>query len=46
MCAVFAMGGCSSVEIHKIDPATGLIVPNSPEGVHYYMPRPYVSVAV
>jgi hypothetical protein len=35
---------CASVHVQKLDPNTGLPVTNAPEGVRYYMTRPYVSV--
>lgn len=36
--------GCAQVLVQKVDRATGQVVPNSAEGLRFYLPRPYVSV--
>lgn len=39
-----AVSACSSITIHRIDPNTHELDTKAPEGVRYYLPRPYVSV--
>jgi hypothetical protein len=39
---VACLAGCASVHVNKLDPATG--APLKPEGMRFYLPRPYVSV--
>jgi len=41
-CAVLA--SCASVEVNKVDSATGRVVADAAPGLRFYLPRPYVSV--
>lgn len=38
------LAGCASVSVFKIDTKTGKVAEGTPEGLRYYLPRPYVSV--
>lgn len=45
--ALFAgltLAGCASVSVFKVDPGTGKIAEGTPEGLRFYLPRPYISV--
>lgn len=36
--------GCASVSVLKLDAVTGKVAEGTPEGLRFYLPRPYVSV--
>lgn len=38
------LAGCASVRVNKIDRATGKVDTEAPEGLRFYLPRPYLSV--
>lgn len=44
LAAALLLAGCAQVLVNKVDRATGQVVPNSAEGLRFYLPRPYVSV--
>jgi hypothetical protein len=42
--AIACATACASVHVNKIDPASGTLLAGAPEGMRFYLPRPYVSV--